>query len=88
MTKTELTKKVAEKCEITVAEAGKAVDALIGTIEETLKEGGDLTLVGFGRFYVKETAERQGINPATKEKITIPAKRSGAFKAGAALKNL
>lgn len=52
-----------------------------------MKKGEKIQLVGFGTFEAAERPERQGINPATKEKITIPAAKVPKFKAGAALKN-
>jgi len=50
-----------------------------------VKEGDKVALLGFGTFSVTERPERQGINPATKEKITIAAKKVVKFKAGSAL---
>ena len=52
-----------------------------------MKKGEKIQLVGFGTFEVSKRPERQGINPATKEKITIAAANVPKFKAGAGLKN-
>lgn len=66
-------------------DAKKALDATLEAITNAVKAGDKVALVGFGTFDVTERAERQGINPATKETITIPAKKVVKFKAGADL---
>ena len=88
MTKTELINAVAEKDELTKKDADKAVSAVIDTITESLAKGEKIQLVGFGTFEVRERAAKEGINPATKEKMNIPAKKVPAFKAGKALKDV
>ena len=88
MTKTELINAVAEKAELTKKDADKAVSAVIDTITESLAKGEKFQLVGFGTFEVRERAAKEGINPATKEKMNIPAKKVPAFKAGKALKDV
>ncbi|MCR4613557.1 MAG: HU family DNA-binding protein [Bacteroidaceae bacterium] len=85
MNKSELVAAVAAKAGISKVDAKKAVDAFVATVGETLKKGDKVALVGFGTFSVAKRAARQGINPATKAKITIPAKKSAKFKAGAEL---
>ena len=86
MNKTQLTAIVAEKTGISKADAAKYVNAVLGTIADTLTEGDkEVAIPDFGRFLVKSVPERQGINPATKEKIEIPAKKVIKFKAGAEL---
>ena len=88
MTKTELINAVAEKAELTKKDADKAVSAVIDTITESLAKGEKIQLVGFGTFEVRERAAKEGINPATKEKMNIPAKKVPAFKPGKALKDV
>ncbi len=88
MTKTELITLVAEKAEITKKDADKAVNSVFDAISETLAKGEDVRLVGFGSFEVRSRNAKEGINPKTKEKITIPAKKVPAFKAGKALKEV
>ena len=88
MTKTELINAVAEKAELTKKDADKAVSAVIDTITESLAKGEKIQLVGFGTFEVRERAAKEGINPATKEKMNIPAKKVPASKAGKALKDV
>ena len=87
MNKTELIAAVAEKSGLTRKDSEKAVLAALETITETLKTGEKVQLVGFGTFEVKERGERKGINPRTKEEITIAASKLPSFKAGKALKD-
>ena len=68
-------------------DAEKALSAVIDTITESLKKGEKISLVGFGTFEVRDRSEKVAINPRTKEKITVPAKKVPAFKAGKALKD-
>jgi Bacterial DNA-binding protein. len=60
----------------------------VDAVQEALKQGDKVQLVGFGTFEVRERAERKGRNPQTKEEITIPASKAPVFKAGKALKDL
>ncbi|MBR0309966.1 MAG: HU family DNA-binding protein [Paludibacteraceae bacterium] len=85
MNKSELVAAVAAKAEITKVAAAKAVDAALEATVEALKKGEAVQLIGFGTLKVVEKPERQGINPATKATITIPAKKVVKFKAGAGL---
>ncbi|MFI3296491.1 MAG: HU family DNA-binding protein [bacterium] len=85
MNKTELTAAVAEKSGLTKVDAKKAVDAIFESIQEALTNQDPVAIIGFGTFSVVERGERQGINPATKQTITIPACRKPKFKAGASL---
>ena len=86
MNKTELIAAVAEKEGISKKSADAAVNAVLDSITEALANGEAVQLIGFGTFEVRERAEKQGINPATKAAITIPAAKVPAFKAGKALK--
>ena len=56
---------VAEAAELTKADAGRAVDAMIETVKKALKKGDTVTLVGFGTFIVRKRAARTGRNPRT-----------------------
>ena len=87
MTKTNLIAKVAEMTGLTKKEAEKAVTAVFASMTEALAEGDKVSVAGFGAFEVRERAERKGLNPRTKETITIPASKRPAFKAGKALKD-
>ena len=87
MNKTELVAAVAEQADISKKDAEIALKAFVDVVTEEMKKGEKVQLVGFGTFEVSKRPERQGINPATKEKITIAAANVPKFKAGAALKN-
>ena len=86
MNKTELINAVAAKAEISKKDAEKALAAVLGSIEDALKAGDKVQLIGFGTFEVKERAARTGHNPKTGEAIEIAAAKMPSFKAGAALK--
>ena len=87
MNKNDFVSSVAEKAGLSKADAKKAIDAFCETVSEVLKAGDKLSLVGFGTFSVAERGERQGINPLTKQPITIAAKKVAKFKAGKDLDN-
>ena len=85
MNKTELIEKIAVGAELSKADAKKALEATLEAIKNALIDGDKIQLIGFGTFAVSERPAREGINPATKEKITIAAKKVAKFKAGAEL---
>lgn len=87
MTKTELVEFIAAKAGLTKADAARALDATLEGVTEGLKKEGKVTLVGFGTFAAKKRAERNGINPLTKEPLHIAAKTVATFKAGSKLKD-
>ena len=85
MNKTELIDKIAAGSGLAKTDAKKALDATVKAIKDALADGDKIALVGFGTFSVSERPAREGINPATKEKIQIAAKKVVKFKAGAEL---
>lgn len=85
MNKSELVNAIAAESGLTKADSKKALDAAVAAVSKALKGGDKVTLVGFGTFSVAKRAARQGINPATKKSITIPAKSVVKFKAGSEL---
>ena len=85
MNKTELINAISASAELSKADAKKALDATLEAITNALKEGDKVALLGFGTFAVTERPARTGINPTTKEKIEIAAKKVVKFKAGAEL---
>lgn len=87
MNKTELSEKVADKAGISKADASKSVDAVTEAITEEMQRGGEVQIVGFGKFGVNERPARQGTNPSTGESMTIQASKAPSFKAGRALKD-
>ena len=86
-TKTELISAVALKAELTKKDSEKAVAAVFDAITEALVAGDSVSLVGFGKFEVKNRSEKMGINPRTKEPMKIAASKLPAFRAGKALKD-
>ncbi len=87
MNKTELVAAIVEKAGVQKKDAEAVVKAFTEVVTDELKAGGSVQLVGFGTFAVSERAAREGLNPATKEKITIAASKAPKFKAGKALKD-
>ena len=85
MNKTELIEKIAAGAGLSKADAKKALDATTEAIKGALVAGDKVQLVGFGTFAVNELPAHEGINPATKQKIQIAAKKVAKFKAGAEL---
>ncbi|MCX6312381.1 MAG: HU family DNA-binding protein [Bacteroidetes bacterium] len=85
MNKAELIESIANEAKISKADAGRALDATIGSISKTLKKGDKVSLVGFGTFAVTKRAARTGRNPQTGKAIQIKAKKVAKFKAGSEL---
>ncbi len=87
MNKTELIDRIAESADLSKAAAGRALDAAIDAITDSLKAADPVALVGFGTFTVRDRAARTGRNPQTGAPIQIAAARVPAFKPGKALKD-
>jgi DNA-binding protein HU-beta len=88
MTKQEFVAEVARKSQLTSRDAGKAVEAFLETVTDTLKRGGEINFTGFGKFTTSERAARTGVNPRDpSQKIDIPAARVPKFSAGSSLKS-
>lgn len=87
MNKSELIDHIAKQADISKAAAQRALDAVIGGVQTTLKKGGSVSLVGFGTFAVTKRQPRQGRNPRTNEPIKIKASKVPKFRAGKALKD-
>ena len=87
MNKTELINSIAAKSGLNKKNSEAALNAFIASVEEALKKGDKVVLVGFGTFEVRTRAERKGRNPQTKAEITIPATKAPVFKAGKVLKD-
>lgn len=88
MNKTEFLKALAEKAELSGKQATNALNAFVSIVEEELKKGEKIQLVGFGTFELKDKPAREGINPATGAKVKIPASKNPTFKMGKAFKEL
>lgn len=86
MNKTELVAKIADKSELTKAQAKVALEAILEGVTESLADGDSVQLVGFGTFKLNHRNARTGRNPQTGEEIQIAAANVPAFVAGKALK--
>ncbi len=87
MNKADFIGAVADAAELSKADAGRALDAVIEVIKKALKKDDSVSLVGFGTFQVRKRAARQGRNPRTGQTIKIKASKVPSFKAGKALKD-
>ena len=86
MTKQEFVDRIADKSQLSKRDAGKAVDAFLETITDTLRGGGEVAFTGFGKFSTSNRAARQGVNPRTGERVQIAASRVPKFSSGSQLK--
>ena len=86
MNKHDLIKAVSVESKLTQKDSEAAINAIISTIENAMKAGEKVTLVGFGTWEVRQRAARKGVNPRTKEAIDIPATKVPRFKVGKTLK--
>ncbi|HWC52899.1 MAG TPA: HU family DNA-binding protein [Chitinophagaceae bacterium] len=82
MNKAELINKIADDTGITKTQANAAIDSFVEAVSKTLKNGGKVTLVGFGTFTLSKRKARKGRNPQTGEEISIKARKVARFKAG------
>lgn len=87
MNKAELIAAVADKADLSKADAGKAIDAMLEVVTKALKKKDKVSLVGFGTFVVRERDARTGRNPKTGAPLKIKASKTPSFKAGKALKD-
>lgn len=87
MSKTELINAVSENAELTKKDATKAVEAVFTSIQESLANGENVQIIGFGNFEVRDRAARKGRNPQTGAEIEIKATKVPAFKPGKQLKD-
>ncbi len=85
--KTEFVSRVASEADISGAEAGRVVNAVLAVIQDALKSGEDVAFAGFGKFSVSHRAARTGVNPQDpSKKVEIPARTVPRFTPGAVLK--
>ena len=87
MNKSDLVDAVASRADMSKAEAGRAVDAVLGSVGDALGGGDSVSLVGFGTFSVRHRAARMGRNPQTGATMQIAASKVPGFKAGKAIKD-
>ena len=88
MNRVELVAAIAQEAGISKKDADAALKAFVNTVENELKEGGKVQLVGFGTFEVSKRAARTGRNPQTGEAMEIAASKTPKFKAGKAFKDI
>jgi DNA-binding protein HU-beta len=86
LTKQDFIQRVAQKSGLSNRDAGKAVDAFMESITETLKSGDVINFTGFGKFSPAQRAARQGVNPRTGERVQIAATTVPKFTAGSQMK--
>ena len=86
MNKNELIANIAEKSELSKAQAKSALEQILASITDSLKDGEPVQLIGFGTFKVNHRAARMGRNPQTGAEIQIKAANVPAFVAGKSLK--
>ena len=87
MNKATLIETLAGKANVSKKQAEDLLDALVQTVMDTIKAGGEVTLTGFGTFSARVRKGREGINPRSKSSITIPPTKVVKFKAGKVLKD-
>lgn len=86
MNKHELVSAIALSTKLSKSDTEKVIDSFCENVKKTLKKGQDITITGFGRYYISKHKTRQGRNPQTGAPITIPARKVPSFKAGKELK--
>lgn len=86
MKKQDFVLEVARGADLSQSAVSKALDAMQEVIAETLSKGEEVTITGFGTFRVSSRPARTGVNPRTKEKISIAAAKTPVFRAGKTLK--
>lgn len=87
MNKNDLIRKISEKKTISIKEATKCVDTVLGAISDAMAENETVVIPDFGRFSVRTIPEHEGFNPQTHEKMTIPQKERVVFKAYSRIKS-
>jgi len=88
MTKSEMIDQIAKDAEISKLAAKAALESLVNTLAQEVKQNRPFRVAGLGTFSLKKTKARKGVNPATGESIKIKAKKRMAFKPGAQVKEL
>ncbi|MEA3400038.1 MAG: HU family DNA-binding protein [Armatimonadota bacterium] len=88
MTKTDLVEAIAERAELTKADAGRALEAFLETISKALSRGWSVQITGFGTFERRTRKARKARNLQTGEEIEVPETKVPAFRAGKTLKDM
>jgi DNA-binding protein HU-beta len=82
MNKSQLVESISEETSFSKKDVSKVLASLTRIVERTLKKGNKVSLTGFGTYWISRRPARMGINPATKERIKLPAVSVPRFKAG------
>jgi DNA-binding protein HU-beta len=88
MNKADLIEKLSDEVGFTKKDTGIFLDGFIKTVQESIKNGENIQLIGFGAFELKERSARKGRNPRNGEPIEIPATKVPTFKAGKTFKDM
>jgi integration host factor subunit beta len=88
MTKAELAERVSLKINLTKKETERIINIIFGSVVGALESGDKVELRGFGSFRVRHRASREGRNPKTGEKVSVPPKKVPFFKAGMELRQM
>jgi DNA-binding protein HU-beta len=86
MTKADLVARIAQGADLTKRQSKKVLQALIGNVQDALKNGDHVTLVGFGTFAATPHRARYGRNPRTGQTLFIGARKTPTFRAGKRLR--
>jgi DNA-binding protein HU-beta len=88
MNKSELINSLSEETTFSKKDVSRVLDSFTRIIERTLKRGEKVSITGFGSFWLSRRPARKGINPATKQRIDLPAVNVPRFKAGKSLREI
>ena len=82
MNKSELIEAISEETTFSKKDVTRMLTSLTRIVERTLKKGNKVSLTGFGTYWISRRPARIGINPATKQRINLPAVSVPRFKPG------
>lgn len=88
MNKSELINELSEETTFSKKDIARVIDSFTRIVGRTLKKGGKVSIAGFGSFWLSHRPERRGVNPATKERIELPAVNVPRFKPGKNLREV
>lgn len=88
LTKTDITEKIQQNLNLSRTAAYNIMEDFLKIIKDSLADGEDVMISGFGKFCVNEKKSRKGRNPATNEEMNLPARRVVTFKCSGKLRNL
>ncbi len=87
LTKTEITEKIQKKLKFSRTTSYDIMETFLEIIKNTLENGEDVMISGFGKFCVNEKKARKGRNPSTNQEMTLPSRRVVTFKCSGKLRN-